>query len=60
MDQVVSIRPFMLLMFKASQGAIWQQVFQCLCGLPAHSIAFSDDEADRRCIELNLEEIFFP
>lgn len=59
MDQVVSIRSFMLLMFKASQGAIWQQVFQCLCDLPAHSVAFSDQEADGRCVELNLEEFFF-
>jgi len=59
MDQVVSVRPFMLLMFKASQGAIQQQVFQCLCDLPAHSVAFSDHETDGRCVGLNWKDFFF-
>lgn len=50
----------MLLTFRASQGAVWQPVFQCLCDLPARFVAFRDQEADGRCIELNMEEIFFP
>lgn len=44
--------------FKASQGAIWQQVFRCLCDLAARPVAFSDCEADRRCVELTLERVF--
>lgn len=33
-------------------------VFRCLCDPAARSAAFSDREADRRCVELTLERVF--
>lgn len=48
MDQVVSIRLFMLLMLKSPRDLYWTSVTNL------HTLACSDHEATGRCVELNL------